>query len=607
MRIQPVLPPRVKQDVSLMEKFPNPTLNKDAFYEIKMFESDKAAIAKSDFKRISKPSFFSDPRIKHGWCSTLNGEQVLNLPSSTAASTSFHAGSCTSCDRLYNHSINGEPMLFIIADENCPPALGSKGECCAVLRVDDGDFHQARAVLTHQMKKGLRINPKSVIVCLLLSHLMRYGVYTYINDFLEFAGWARRLLKVTVIPGIPPFPLQQLTIHLIPVSQYFTFLQGSQVGCGRADSDSLYSLWSPFMTTSFNLKTGQADIPANPIFLKKAEAYLKCSTAFPPGFDGDWSSGTPKEVQIEFFSNLLNHLRMHDLCSDIHLPSIEAIKAGIIDNLKVEQKIFMIGTSIARDIEKALQPLCAAKGIKTFAETRGGHFINKWDQIDLSSLQAATSHDKLFVYWLGNEMFDMESCDIDDRTLVNVPVYHPKAAKVLDDTAMDRLVAISGKKLRHLAKIFPGHIYFHGPAPRFLAQCCDDPLHIIKGPSDEIINIADYTTAFASFIERSPGVVQERISFVHYQEIFGNTFDSRMLSDGVHLNQSACNTFAKFILDRVDEEPVVTIPELLDSDFSDYLRLNKVIDVKLQGSDGVDDDDVDMNIDTAIKLSALTN
>ena len=355
------------------------------------------------------------------------------------------------------------------------------------------------------------------------------------------------------------------------------------------------------MTTSFNLKTGQADIPANPIFLKKAEAYLKCSTAFPPGFDGDWSSGTPKEVQIEFFSNLLNHLRMHDLCSDIHLPSIEAIKAGIIDNLKVEQKIFMIGTSIARDIEKALQPLCAAKGIKTFAETRGGHFINKWDQIDLSSLQAATSQDKLFVYWLGNEMFDMESCDIDDRTLVNVPVYHPKAAKVLDDTAMDRLVAISGKKLRHLAKIFPGHIYFHGPAPRFLAQCCDDPLHIIKGPSDEIINIADYTTAFASFIERSPGVVQERISFVHYQEIFGNTFDSRMLSDGVHLNQSACNTFSKFILDRVDEEPVVTIPELLDSDFSDYLRLNKVIDVKLQGSDGVDDDDVDMNIDTAIK------
>ena len=98
---------------------------------------------------------------------------------------------------------------------------------------------------------------------------------------------------------------------------------------------------------------------------------------------------------------------------------------------------------------------------------------------------------------------------------------------------------------------------------------------------------------------------------MHYQEIFGNTFDSRMLSDGVHLNQSACNTFAEYILARVDEEPVVTIPQLLDSDFSDYLRLNKVIDVKLQGPDGVDntidDDDVDMNIDTAIKLSGINN
>ena len=120
------------------------------------------------------------------------------------------------------------------------------------------------------------------------------------------------------------------------------------------------------MTTSFNLKTGQADVPANPIFLKNSETYLKHDTAFPPGFNGDWSTGTPKEVQIEYFTNLINHL-----------PSIDTIKIGIIDNLKVEQKIFMICTSIASNIEKALKPLCAAKGIKTFAETRVGHFINE--------------------------------------------------------------------------------------------------------------------------------------------------------------------------------------------------------------------------------------
>ena len=106
----------------------------------------------------------------------------------------------------------------------------------------------------------------------------------------------------------------------------------------------------------------------------------------------------------------------------------------------------MIGKSIAHDIEKVLKPLCAAKGIKTFTETEGGHFLNKWNQIDLSGLQTATSPDKLFVYWLGNEMFDMKSCNIDERTLVNIPVYHPNAAKVLDDTAMEHLVVISGKK-----------------------------------------------------------------------------------------------------------------------------------------------------------------
>ena len=134
-------------------------------------------------------------------------------------------------------------------------------------------------------------------------------------------------------------------------------------------------------------------------------------------------------------------------------------------------------------------------------------------------------------------------------------------------------------------------------------------MKIIRGPSDETVNMINYTTAFLTFMERSPGIVQDRISFIHYQAIFGKNFTSKMLTDGVHLNNEANLRFANFILDQVDD-PIVTIPELIDSEFSDFLKSNKVIDTNLvfEEPKNADDTDVeDMNIDAAIYLNRLKN
>ena len=495
-------------------------------------------------------------------------------------------------------------MLFIIGDENCPPTLGNKGECCAVVRVDNGNFSQAKSVLLHHLKMGLRISRKSVIVVLLVSHLMRYGLYTYINDLADFTTWAYNLMKVEVLPGILPYPAKQDTEHLASLSQFTTFLQASHIGCGSATSDSLFSLWSPFMDTAKNLNTFHGEVPATPIHVWKANSFVKCNPVFPIGFEGDWSNGIPSEVQIEYFSNLLDHLRLHDLCNNVYLPSRDAIKDGINENLHCGKKIFVLGSSIARNFANTLKPLGAEKGVLSYAETRSGDFLAQFNDVDFSCLQAASRQDKLFVYWLGNVMLRFKSCHAD-----NIPVYHPNCARVLDDVDMDRLVALSGKKLRSLAKDFPGHIYFMGPIPRHLIRCCEDENHIIRGPNDETVNMINYTSAFATFMERSPGIVQDRISFVHYQAIFGNSFTSKMLTDGVHLNDEANMMIANFILDQVDDEPTVLLPELIDSEFSDFLKSNKVIDNNL-GFDVPKDDDVDedehMNIDTAIYLNGLT-
>ena len=91
------------------------------------------------------------------------------------------------------------------------------------------------------------------------------------------------------------------------------------------------------------------------------------------------------------------------------------------------------------------------------------------------------------------------------------------------------------------------HIYFMGPFPRHLLRCCEDENHIIRGPSDETVNMINYT-AFSTFMERSPGIVQDRILFIHYQAIFGNDFTSKILTDGVHLNNEVNLMFANFIL-----------------------------------------------------------
>lgn len=606
MRAQPNLPVCLKRrtDLSLLKKYPNPALNKDTYYEIKITDEGKPAVTKSDFSRKFKASFFSDNRIKYCWTST-KGEPVYNLPSSTAASTSFNAGSCNSCGSRFNHSINNQPMLFIIGDENCPPSIGTNGECCAVLRVDDGNFSQAKAVLLHHLKMGLRINEKSVIIVLLVSHLMRYGLYTYINDLSEFTSWAYKLLKVEVIPGIPPYPAKQDTVHLASISQFSTFLQASHIGCGSATSDSFYSLWSPFMDTAKNLKAFHGEVPAAPIHVWKANSYVKCNPVFPNGFEGDWSNGIPTEVQIEYFSSLIDHLRLHDLCNNLYLPSKEAIKDGINLNLHCGKKVFVLGSSIAGCVASTLKTLGAQKGVMSYSETRSGDVLAQFNDLDFSCLQAASKQDKLFVYWLGNVMYRMKSCRRDE-----FPVYHPNCARVLDDVDMDRVVALSGKKLRSLAKDFPGHIYFMGPFPRHLLRCCEDENHIIRGPSDETVNIINYTTAFSTFMERSPGIVQDRISFIHYQAIFGNDFTSKMLTDGVHLNNEANLMFANFILDQVDVDPIVTIPELIDSEFSDFLKVNKVIDTNLVFEEPKNDEDTDtedMNIDTAIYLNGLKN
>jgi hypothetical protein len=122
-------------------------------------------------------------------------------------------------------------------------------------------------------------------------------------------------------------------------------------------------------------------------------------------------------------------------------------------------------------------------------------------------------------------MLRIKSCRRD-----KIPVYHPNCANVLDNVDMDHLVVLSGKKLRSFAKDFTGHINFMGPFSRLLSRCCDHENHIIRGPNDETVNMINYTTAFSTFMERSPGIVQDRISFIHYQAFFGNDFTSQMLT-----------------------------------------------------------------------------
>ena len=122
------------------------------------------------------------------------------------------------------------------------------------------------------------------------------------------------------------------------------------------------------------------------------------------------------------------------------------------------------------------------------------------------------------------------------------------------------------------------------------------------------MSLYSYTKAFSSFIHASPGIVQERVRFIHPQEIYFRDFDSSFLADGVHLTTEATNRLASFIFNLLSARRKFKMPTITNDDFLTHLVKYGVIDTGKEvdtSSDTIEDGDTPMTapIDEAILLA----
>ena len=141
------------------------------------------------------------------------------------------------------------------------------------------------------------------------------------------------------------------------------------------------------------------------------------------------------------------------------------------------------------------------------------------------------------------------------------------------------LVLDSGRVIHKILQYFPGSIYLFGPVPRHLTPCCEQEAHVIKGPADEMINMCAYTSSFSSFLQGSPGIVRDRVTYISYHEIFGEVKDLKpdILSDGVHLSKAGQEQVAQFIISLMGDRPSRPTLPVTNLNFTEFLMHDGIL------------------------------
>ena len=483
----------------------------------------------------------------------------------------------------------------MIGDQWTPPVVGNKGTCCPVLRVNQGDFSQMKDLVLFQVAQGLRFPAGSVVCIFMMTHLLRVGAHKYWQDLSRFTTWLQDTHKVTVLPGISPFPVGLDPVHLVSMSQFYHQLLGASIRKGPVGRVQALPLWRPFQMTADELGAPVTSVPAPPVQVEESSSMLSCNQEFVAGFEGDWSIEIPCTVQLTFLRNLFDSVQ--DFC--LPLPLDSSLQSSINNNPLQGRRLFLAGTSILEDAVDDINMLADENGVVMCSEFKKQNFIKHMLSLNKTHLAEASCEDTMVLSFLGNYMLDKDQAANYHPDGENV--WHLINPSIPDDTSMNRLVLDVGRILRQLTSIFPGKIFLLGPIYRHLTPCCDLPEHAIKGPSGEDMDLTLYTKAFTAFLHASPGIVQDRVQLIHPHEIFNKSFTAESLCDGVHLTQEASTMLANFVFNLMSSKRRVKTAILTNDDFYTYLGKYKVIKGPVYNVDDGEidnDDELDAHMDS---------
>ena len=147
--------------------------------------------------------------------------------------------------------------------------------------------------------------------------------------------------------------------------------------------------------------------------------------------------------------------------------------------------------------------------------------------------------DMIILVGMGNCLFSKQ------RVLPKRDKMHMEKPGYLNDQgALEFLEGMVGL-LRRLSGRFAGTVYWAGPFPRHLADCCADPEHhfqkssVFKGP-------LHYVDLWNRFLHVNPKIrVRDNVSFVPFFHLLGEKFYNKWLRDLVHFTTDINDNFAQ--------------------------------------------------------------
>merc|ERR1719215_194099 len=86
------------------------------------------------------------------------------------------------------------------------------------------------------------------------------------------------------------------------------------------------------------------------------------------------------------------------------LPTDESIQTSLFNARFLGRKLYLIGTSILRNIEGKMISFGAEYGVVTINLCRGGDFFENFKKLDLSVLKDANKDDIIIIHASGNNM-----------------------------------------------------------------------------------------------------------------------------------------------------------------------------------------------------------
>ena len=407
-----------------------------------------------------------------------------------------------------------------------------------------GNFEDIKKILDLQIQLGLTIPPRSVVIVMITSHLLKVGHEKFWQESSAFAAWAEKS-NLTAIPCLQPYP-EMSAANLNTIRQYYCRLQLSHHGDVTKSKNLKFCMWEPLATTATILsKNESANIfitptPMSVFHLKDVSLNINtpvsASGDFCSGFGKVWKDGMPTEVEKIFldcvFSTLRKIVASPDIAAaNVRIPADQAIEEGLYrapdTNFLhlVGKKIFCMGSSIVDMARKDLLKQAKLYKVDVIPLCKAGKYLKFVLKQDFDSylapLKKSTTNDVLYLGFLGNEILTKTGHEKDKIT----NTFHIKDPALLTGEEFNILVADTMHVVNAVKKRFNGSICLLGPIPRHLTTCCSDPTHKIRDHIGIEVDMLKYVNAFSDQLKRSLTLPSDTY-YIDYRQIFGDTFSA---------------------------------------------------------------------------------